>query len=364
MRLARGWIAVALVVPLALLAAGCGSSSSGGGGTSSGGSTNESSTGNTASVTYRGLETGLPRSVPKPASAPLKIAILSPLEANEAVHFRTASAQAEVEKLGGSATIYDAKISPETQVTQLEQAIGSGAEAIVMEAVDPHALAPVLKRAEAAKIPVVGIDENLNGVSPGQGFASQVLIGRDLMAYDQAKVAAGLLPAGGKIAVIGFAHPVPQLERMVEKEKEWSERFGLEVLGEAQNPTDEIAGGEKAMTQLISEYPQMEGVIAYNDNSAVGAAAAARTAGKSGLVLIGNNGEEVGLQAVAAGKISATVQVDDLETGKLAAWEAYDLVQGKPVPKAVLAGEPVAVTEENVGTAESWSEQMQKRYGK
>jgi ribose transport system substrate-binding protein len=356
----RFWPLALAAALITVVIAGCGGSSSSGSSSGMNGSTESSQT---PSIPYKGVEAGLPTSVPQPKPGSLKIAIASPLEANEAVHIRSTAAQDEVEALGGSATVYDAEATPDKQVSQIEQAISSGANAIIVEAVDPRALAPVLRRTSAAHIPVVGIDINLDATDPGPGFSTQIYTGRDLMAYDQAKEAASLLAPGSPIGLIGFAVPVPQLERMVEQESMWAKKFGLDPVGEAKNPSDEIAGGEEAMTQLINQHPEIEGVIAYNDASAVGAASAARAAGKSGLVLIGNNGESLGIEAVKQGKIAATVQVSGPDAAKLAVWSAYDLAQGTKVPNAVEATPPKVIDQSTTDIV-TWDELLKERYGK
>jgi ABC-type sugar transport system substrate-binding protein len=379
MRSVRRWAlySLALALVLALVTAGCGSSSSSSSdsstaatsGAEANGEASETGEGEASegagapAVQFTGMEATLPTTVTEPKAGDVKIAMLSPAEENETVHYRSAALEAAVEQLGGTATIYDAKLDPDTQVSQAEQAIAAGTEAIVIEAVDPGAVTPILKAAEAADVPVVGVDVNLDSPALPKGYAGQILTGRTIRSYLAAKTAAELLSPGAKVGLIGFAIPVPSVERTVEEDRKYAEKFGLEVVGETKNPSDEIAGGEKAMTEMISQNPDVEGILAYNDNSAVGAAAAARAAGKSGLVLIGNNGEQIGIGAVAEGKIAATIQSEDVESGKQMGWMAVDLARGVKTPPSVFAGEAVAVTSENVDQIESWEEILQREFG-
>jgi ribose transport system substrate-binding protein len=130
----------------------------------------------------------------------------------------------------------------------------------------------------------------------------------------------------------------------------------------ASPPTDDIAGGEKAMTQLLGKSPDIKGVIAYNDPSAIGAASAARSQGKPDLVLGGQNGGSDGLNAVKAGRETYTLKLDAPSMGKDFAWALYDLKQGTKVPVTVKAGKPQLVTKDNVDSVQPWDQVLKQQY--
>jgi ribose transport system substrate-binding protein len=159
-----------------------------------------------------------------------------------------------------------------------------------------------------------------------------------------------MLPEGAKVVQIGFPLPVPPIVAVTEGIKQWAIPFGLDLLGSADNTTDDIAGGEEAMTGLLAKYPDAEGVLAYNDASAIGASAAARNQGKE-MLLFGNfGGASDGITAIENGRLDGTVVGDAPSVGKYAVWGAYDLVENpdQKLPKTVLPGPPVVVTAENV----------------
>ena len=92
-------------------------------------------------------------------------------------------------------------------------------------------------------------------------------------------------------------------------------------------------------------------MIGYNDPSAIGAAAAARSQGKTDLVFGGQNGGSDAFVALKAGRLSYSAKLDPPSMGKFAAWGLYNLLQGKTVPKTVKAEAPEIVTDENVDDA-------------
>ena len=137
--------------------------------------------------------------------------------------------------------------------------------------------------------------------------------GRDIQAYLQAD-AMRLANKGGQIGLIGIGFPVPALKYLTSRESFYAKKNGLTVVGTQDNPSDDVTGGEKAANGLLQRYPDMNGVIGYNDPSALGAATAARGVGGQ-LVIVGLNGSSDGLAAVKGGRIAATVRVDPVGWG-------------------------------------------------
>jgi ribose transport system substrate-binding protein len=116
------------------------------------------------------------------------------------------------------------------------------------------------------------------------------------------------------------------------------------------------------MTTLLGDNPDIKGVIAYNDPSAIGAASAARTQGRTDLTFGGQNGGSDALEAIKAGRETYTMKLDSPSMGKAFAWGLYNLAQGADVPKSVKAGKPELVTEDNVDSVETWDETLQSQY--
>jgi len=305
----------------------------------------------------------VPKDVPKPKSAKLTIAYANGLDASEPLHVEGLAAKAEVERLGGSFITDDAKGQPDLQVSQIQQFIARKVDGIFVSVVDPGALSPVLRQAKDAGIPVVGVEVDLESTDPPEGWASQIWLGRDKLAYLQTQHLARRVPCKGAYAHIDLAIRVPAIEYVVKRARFWAGKFGLKALGTSSNPTGDIPGGGQAMTKLLAKYPSVDGVLAYHDASATGARASARASGKPQLPVIGANGDSLGFQSVRSGKISATVQMQYVDAGRIGAWALHHLVAGEEVPKTVRTGDPRLITKANVDSVPTWPEQLEKRYG-
>lgn len=349
--------AAVLAVTGALVAA-CGSSSS-----SKSSSTSTTSSSTTASVApYSGFETQYAKTFPIPKVVPGKhftIGCQNPVNAgNPTTATFCDGVQAEAQALGMRYIGLSDDVTVSKQVTNFNQLLAQGANAIVLYPLAPNSLSTSLSRAKSQGVAVIGLNVTFTKSAAAPGYDAQVWEGRDEEAYLSVAEMAKLVPHG-KIVTIGIGIPVPALKYLVQRYDYWASQFGLKVLGDQDNQTDDIAGGQQAMTGLLGKFGSIDGVLGYNDESAVGAYTAARGEGRTGIKFIGINGSSIGLGALQAGHISAVVQVDAVNQGAQAAMAAYDELtkQGLPLPPVVVRG-PRLITPANINSVSSWADQL------
>ena len=357
-----GPVVAAALAALALALTACGGDDNQGAEGSSSGS-GKTSTQATAAVEFQSFETEVPEGYPEPKPGKLRLAYLNPVGGNEFLHTLGEAMRLETKKLGGQYTELDAKGDVNTQVGQFDQLIAQKVDGIAVFALDPGSVAPEVRKAKKAGIKLVTIDLDFSAHPDLKGFDSQVLQRRDEAAFLGAQQMAKLAGKGSSVGTIDFAVKVPSIVYSIERGTAWAQKFGLKVAGGASNPSDDIAGGEKAMTTLLGKFPDIKGVIAYNDPSAIGAASAARSQGQRDLSFGGQNGGSDALEAIKAGRETYTLKLDAPSMGKAFAWGLYDLDQGVDVPVSVKAGKPQLVTKDNVGSVEPWDQTLKSQYG-
>ncbi len=359
-----GALAIA-VLSLVMLLAACGGSDNASDTTATEGAGTTEASGSGGDVEFTGsLESDVPVGYDQPDSGNFKLAYLNPIAANEFLSTLGKAMKLEIEKLGGTFVELDAKGSVDTQVSQFQQVVAQGVDGIFVFALDPGSVQPALTQAKAKNIPVVTIDLALDSSTEIGDFDSQIWQRRDEAAYLGAKEMASRADSGASFATIDFAVKVPSIVYSIDRAKFWADKFGLSFAGNGTNPSDDIAGGEQAMTEILGASPDIAGVIGYNDPSAIGAAAGARAQSKTGLVFGGQNGGSDAFEAIKAGRLTYTAKLDPPSMGKYAAWGLYNLLQGKDVPKTVKAEAPVIVTSDNVESEPTWDEQLESEYGK
>jgi ribose transport system substrate-binding protein len=345
-------IAAGTVLMLSVALAACGGSSDSSTDSSTAAETSESTGSTETTVKFVSpTENGLPVGYPEPeGTAPLTIGFSSPTSASEAVQILEQSMEATAGELGGKVVSLDAAIDVNKQVSDIQQLVAQKVDALVVFPIDPHAVVPAVEQANKAGIPTIAVEYNNQEPENVAPFDTQIVQGTDNLAYLEVKQAAEELGEGAKVVQIGLNVPAPTIVAITAATKKWAKAFGLEYLGRADNPSDDIAGGVTAMEGLLAKYPEAEGVLAYNDASAIGAATAARTQGKEMHIYGNYGGASDGLVAIESGKIQGTVVFDQPGVGKYAIWGAYDLIAdpNAKLPPTVLPGPPVVVTKENV----------------
>jgi ribose transport system substrate-binding protein len=313
---------------------------------------------------YPGFENAYPARfhVPKKISGKqFTIGCQNPVNpGNETTAVFCKGVQAEATALGMKYIGLNDDLSVSKQVSNFNQLIAQGADAIVLYPLAPNSLRASLAKAKKQGVVVIGLNVTFTKSAKAPGYDAQVWEGRDTEAYLSVAEMAKLVPHG-KVVIIGIGIPVPALKYLAQRYRYWAGKFGLKVIGEQDNPSDDIPGGQQAMAGLLGKYGSIDGVLAYNDPSAVGAYTAARNEGRSGIKIIGINGSSLGISALKAHHVSAIVQVDAVNQGAQAAAAAYDKLtkQGLPLPKTIVRP-PRLLTQDTVGSAVTWASELSK----
>jgi ABC-type sugar transport system substrate-binding protein len=313
---------------------------------------------------YTGVEAKLPTSYARPVKKPgtnCTIGFQNPIAANETLTFWQRAVVAQGKALGCKVITVDDALSPDKQVSNMQQLLAQKVDAIIFYPIDPKATVPVLKQAKARGVPVIATDGTFGSPKATAPYlpylATQVWQGRDVQAYVQAQALAKAKP-GAKVGLIGIGIPVPALKYLNQREAFWAKKNGLSVVGSQDNPSDDVTGGEKAANGLLQRYSDMDAVIGYNDPSALGAYTASRGVGRK-LTIVGLNGSSDGISGVRSGRIQATVQVDAVGWGSQEVLAAYNLItkQNLPLPK-IIVRPPRLITKANLGSVPSWAQQV------
>ena len=255
------------------------------------------------------------------------------------------AAKAQTE--GVNVEFVDAKGDGNLQIDQLQKAIDDGVGAIVVLAVDGGSLMPTVKKAQDAGIPVVALNRDLNADGVYGAFSDDREAGRM-----QGEFMAQNLPPNAQIVYLqgdgaqsgavkrweGFKAACldkrPDVKLLASLDAGWS---NVEAL--------------KALTLWMQIFPQIDGVVAGNDEMALGAIQALKDAGRlKGCLISGVDATPSGIKAVQAGELSQTIKQD----AKGQAEGAVTLVKGFLSDKPPTGGLTIpftSITPDNVDQA-------------
>jgi ribose transport system substrate-binding protein len=216
---------------------------------------------------------------------------------------------AEAAKHGYDTIVVSAEKDVAKQGNQVKDFIVRKCAAIVLSPCDSKSIIPVIQEANAAGIPVFTVDIPCN--EPGVKIATQVATDN----YGGGKAAAramieALGEAGGKVAILHFKQAESCILR-VKGFREVIEEHNRTARAKVQIVTELEGGGAKdigfkAAQDALQAHPDLRGIFAINDPSALGAYAALENAGRTGqVIIVGFDGQPEGKQAIKEGKIYA-----------------------------------------------------------
>jgi ribose transport system substrate-binding protein len=195
------------------------------------------------------------------------------------------------------------------QSNQIKDFIVQGVSAIVLSPCDSKSIVPVIQEANAAGIPVFTVDIPCN--EQGVKIATQIATDNYGGGREAAKALIEALgEAGGPVAVLHFKQAescqlrVKGFNEVIEDHNA-SGKARIEIVAELESGGAKDQG-YKATEDALQANPDLRGIFAINDPSALGARAALEKAGKTQQVqIVGFDGQPEGKQAIKEGKIYA-----------------------------------------------------------
>jgi len=249
------------------------------------------------------------------------------------------SMSAEAGKHGYNVIAVSGDFDVAKQQNQVKDFIVKRVSAIVLCPCDSKAVGPAIREANAAGIPVFTAD--IACLDPTAAVVAHVATDNIEGGRMAAEAIVEALDGKGKIAVLD--HPV--VESVIQRTTGFEERLG-ELNARPDVDIEVVAklpgGGDKATSftaaqDLIQAHPDLGGIFAINDPSALGARAALENSGKADRIkIVGFDGQPEGKRAIKDGKIYA----DPIQFPDRIGREAVDIIMkymnGEEVPKQLL----------------------------
>jgi ribose transport system substrate-binding protein len=227
--------------------------------------------------------------------------------------------KAGADELGWRAESIDANLSPDKQVADIATMVNQDVAGIASWTLDPGAAAGAYGQAEAAGIPVVGVNSEGPGIRTTVWWENN-LCGPGSPIADVARYIADAKP-GAEVLEVG-GPPVPSIQAYEKCFADNAKKRGLTIAGEAHNTKDTAATAEPLVADLLTKTPDVDAIWAYNDASALGASAALTSNGEKvydgsndGVIVFGQNGDTDAITAIRDHRLTGTVDPDHVATG-------------------------------------------------
>ena len=225
------------------------------------------------------------------------------------------------------------------QLSQIQNFIAAKVDAVIVNAVDTSATAPMTKLANEAGIPIVYVNRqpaDVDALGPKGAFvASNEADSGTLETQAICKLIGGkgdILVMEGDLANQAAVQRTKDIHEVISK----APCDGMKIIDEQTAGWDPVKA-QDLMTNWIAAGKKPAAVIANNDNMALGAIKAMKAAGMStkDIPVGGIDATQEALASMKAGDLSVTVFQDAAGQGKGAVDTAIKLVKGEKVDAKV-----------------------------
>ena len=221
------------------------------------------------------------------------------------------------------------------QVSILENVVTRHPDGILIAPSSSDAPAPAIEHAMSLGIPVVTVDNKVNGAKVAAHLATDNLKAGGLAADKLVELikAAGDPPSGK----IGLISAYAGVEVLTHRDEGFTKRLaeiapGLKILPVRYIDND-IQKAMSSATDVVSANPDILGFFADNNHSADGTALALRSSGKTGQVLaVAFDSDPQEVDALRDGVLSALVVQDPYGMGYKGMEYVVEAIQKKPLP--------------------------------
>lgn len=236
------------------------------------------------------------------------------------------------------------------QSTQIDNFIASRVDMILVNASDPRAIGPAVKRAQAAGITVVAVDVAAEGAN-ATVQTDNVQAGRIACQYMVEQIG-----AKGNVIIQNGPQVSSVIDRVNGCKQVLSQSPDIKLLSSDQDAKGSRDGGLNVMQGHLTRFPDVKGVFTINDPQAIGSDLAAKQLNRTGLTIVSVDGAPDIVGALKGNtQIKASASQDPYTMGKMAVQIGYDIMNDKKPETAMVLMPSKLVTRDNVGEYQGWT---------
>jgi len=247
-------------------------------------------------------------------------------------------------KSGAERAAKDYKVSvsfegPETeamvdkQIDMLSAALAKNPKAIGFAALDSKAAIPLLKKAQAAKIPVIAFDSGVDSDIPLTTATTDNKAAAALAADKLAE----LIGKTGEVAVVAHDQTsrtgVDRRDGFVERMKKYP---NVKIVSIQYGGGDHLKSTEVTKS-ILQAYPNLKGIFGTNEGSAIGVANGVKEM-KRKLVVVGYDSGKQQKDAIRDGTIAGAITQNPVGIGYKTVEAAVKALKGEKLPKVIDTG--------------------------
>jgi len=221
------------------------------------------------------------------------------------------------------------------QIDMLAAALAKKPQALAIAALDSKAAIPLLRRAQAARIPVIAFDSGVDSDIPLTTAATD---NRAAAALAADKLAA-LTGGEGDVAVVGHDQTsrtgIERVEGFVQRLKAAHPK--VRVVAVQYGSGDHLKSTEVAKS-LLQGHPRLRALFGTNEGSAIGVVNAVREMKRGGVTIVGFDAGKQQKDAIASGAMAGAITQNPVGIGYRTVEAAVKALHGEALPRTLDTG--------------------------
>lgn len=220
------------------------------------------------------------------------------------------------------------------QIDMLAAALAKNPKAVGFAALDSQAATPLLKKAQAAKIPVVAFDSGVDSDIP----VTTATTNNKAAAALAADKMAALIGNEGEVAVVAHDQTsrtgIDRRDGFVDRMK--ANYPKIKVVSVQYGGGDHLKSTEVTKS-ILQAYPKLKGIFGANEGSAIGVVNGA-TEMKRPIVIIGYDSGKQQKDAIRKGTMAGAITQNPVGIGYKTVEAAVKALKGEKLPKVIDTG--------------------------
>jgi ribose transport system substrate-binding protein len=222
------------------------------------------------------------------------------------------------------------------QMEMLQTALDKKPAAICFAALDSKAAIPLLEKAKAANIPVVGFDSGVDSDIPVTTAATDNIAAAGAAADKMGELVGG----SGKVGVI--VHDQTSRTGIDRRDgfiNEMKKKYpNIQIIGPQYGGGDQLKSTDLTKA-MIQGNQDIKGIFGANEGSAIGVLNGVKELGKEGkIVVIGYDSGQQQIDAVKSGVEAAAITQNPIGIGAKCVEAAVKAIKGESLPKTIDTG--------------------------
>jgi ribose transport system substrate-binding protein len=236
------------------------------------------------------------------------------------------------------------------QFTQIDNFIASNVDMILVNAADPKAIEPAVRKAQKAGIVVIAVDVAAVGAD-ATVQTNNVQAGQISCDYIVKK-----LNGKGDVIIQNGPQVSAVIDRVNGCKEELKKAPGIKIVSDEQDGKGSREGGMNVMLGHLTRFPKIDAVFTINDPQAIGSDLAAKQLKRTGIVITSVDGApDIETALKSDTMVQASASQDPYAMAQKAVEVGNDIMNGKKPANPTILMPSTLITRDNVGTYKGWS---------